>query len=528
MGKFLSVLVAASNDAAGAGARKELTMLFMAIAASVWAILGFQFAANRCGVWLSSHVSLAIRTQLHRAILDMRFDHRSTLDAGTLQARVGADASAIEGLFAVALPTIAIQLIFVMGASALLIARAPFLAPLVAAPIAILVVALLLLRRITAALIAQSASLTAEIAARVAEIGNGARAIRLFGREAHQQQLFTHAAQQSATVSRKLWTYNGGFQHALILNVSLCSYLLWYVGGLNALQPHAPLGASDLIALVPIVLLLFQPVYSLASMLDSIPKALAAAERIAVLLDAPLEPAFGVQAVPNGGTLAFERVAFGYGKGADVLHDCSFSVRRGEFVALTGASGAGKSTIVHLIARLYEPRAGTLRWGSHDASDVAPQSWRRALGVVAQETFLFAESVRENIRCGRAWISDAAIEAAARVARADEFVGALADGYETMLGDGGVSLSGGERQRIGIARALAGDPALLLFDEPSSALDAQTERAFFDALDRARRGRTTIVVTHRASTIARADRVLVLAQGRVVESPRRSGRAIAS
>jgi len=285
-----------------------------------------------------------------------------------------------------------------------------------------------------------------------------------------------------------------------------------------ALGGHATLGVNDLIALVPIVLLLFQPVYTLAVILDSVPKAFAAAARIAAVIDAPQEPATGGAIVPAGGSLVFDRVRFGYSAGNDVVRDCSFTIEPGEFVALTGASGAGKSTIVNLIARLYEPQAGTLRWGPHPASDVDPRSWRRPIGVVAQETFLFAESVRENIRCGRPWISDAAIEAAAQTARADAFIAALPAGYDTVLGDGGGDLSGGQRQRLGIARALAGDPLLLVLDEPTAALDPETEAAFLDALLHARGERTLIAVVHRPSTIERADRVLQLAGGSVREA----------
>lgn len=515
MGRFLGVLIAGSHAASDATYR-ELALLFAAIAASVAAILVFQYGANRGGVWLSTRVTIAIRTQLHRAVLGWQFSERAALDAGALQTRVVADAATVETLFAFSLPTIAIQIIFVTGAIALLVSRAPFFAPVVAVPLAILVAAILLTRRATAGLIAEHAAASGALAGRVAELGAGARAIRLSGRQAHQQRLFDEIALRVAALQRKLWNYTGGFQHALILNVSLCSYLLWYVGGINALRPHGVLSVGDLIALVPIVLLLFQPVYSLASTLDTIPKALAAAGRIAAALDAPAERTSGIDVVPNGGTLRFDDVWFAYVEGTDVLRGCSFEIERGEFVALTGSSGAGKSTVANLIARLYEPGAGCIAWGPYRAQDVSPRSWRRAVGVVAQETFLFAESVRENVRCGREWITDEAIDEGVRVAQADEFVRALPDGYETLLGDGGATLSGGQRQRLGIARALAGAPALLVFDEPSAALDPETEAEFLDALERVRSGRTMLLIAHRDAAVARADRTLELRDGKIV------------
>jgi len=518
MGRFLGVLIRAARDGATTATRAELSWLFAAIAAGVLTILGFQFLANRCGMWLSTVIGVDLRTRLHHALLGMAYRERLALDAGTLQTRIIADSGAVEQFFSVALPTIAIQLIFVGGALTLLVLRVPFLAPLVALPLAILTVASLGLRRATARLIDEGALRAATLSARIAELGQGVRAIRLFGREAHQHDRFSDAANAAASVQRRLWTYAGGYQHLLILNVSLCSYLLWYVGGLAALGPHGPIAVNDLIALVPIVLLLFQPVYTLAAILDSVPKAFAAADRIATVIDAPHEAMRGHAIVPAHGALRFDDVRFGYVAGVDVLRGCTFTVEPGEFVALTGPSGAGKSTIVNLIARLYEPHAGTIRWGSLAADDVDPRTWRRAIGVVAQETFLFAESVRENIRCGRPWITDAAIEAAARTAHATAFIDALPAGYDTVLGDGGADLSGGQRQRIGIARALAGDPSLLVLDEPTAALDPQTEAAFLDALMRARGNRTLIAIAHRPATIERADRVLQLAGGAVREA----------
>jgi ABC-type multidrug transport system fused ATPase/permease subunit len=530
MGKFLGVLIAASHDATGSAAnqaaRRELTLLFAAIATSVMVILGFQFAANRGGMWLSSQIGVGIRTQLHRAVLGLAFGEHAALDAGTLQTRILADSAAVEVLFSVALPTIAIQCIFVSGAVALILNRAPFLAPVVIVPLALLVAAAFALRRATLRLLAESAVIAASVAERIAELGNGARAIRLFGREEQQQQRFHRETGRAAGVARRLWTYSGGFQHALILNVSLCSYLMWYVGGMNALRAGSGLAINDLIAFVPIILLLFQPVYTLAATLDTIPKALAAAERITAVLDLRSETTEGIALVPTVGPLVFAAVRFAYIEGIDVLHDCSFSIAPGEFVALTGASGSGKSTLVNVMARLYEPAAGAIRWGPHDAREITPRAWRRAIGIVAQETFLFGESIRENIRCGRSWISDEAVEAAARTARADAFIAALPDGYETILGDGRRDVSGGQRQRLGIARALAGDPILLLLDEPTSALDAETEAAFLDGLELGRRGRTMLVVAHRPSTIERADRILQLSDGRISERSGRSTRVL--
>ena len=518
MGRFLGVLIVASRSGGGEAAYHAMALLFAGVAASVFAIYVFQFVGVRCAVFVSTLAGRDLRRRVHAAALGMAFPQRSELDAGTLQTRIAADTASIEGLLSFTLPTVTIHLIFVAGAIALLIFRAPFMAPLVAVPLAIVVGAMFAVRRFVGPLLTESAAVSSTIAGRISELSNGARAIRLSDREPRQQRLFEDATQRLTDVARAIWTCNGGFQHALGINILICSYLLWYAGGLTALRPHSGLAVNDLLALIPIVMLLFAPFHQLTALLDSLPKALSAADRIGDLLSMPAESDAGLDVVPSSGTLEMRNVWFEYAAGSPVLRDCSLSIGSGEFVALTGRSGAGKSTIVNLIARLYRPDAGTLRWGPYAAEKVAPRSWRRAIGFVAQETFLFAESVRDNIRCGRDWISDDAIAAAAKIARADAFIAALPDGYDTMLGEGGHALSGGERQRLGIARALAADPALLVFDEPSAALDDETEAAFLDGLERVRRGRTVLLIAHRASTIARADRTLILSGGRIREN----------
>jgi ABC-type multidrug transport system fused ATPase/permease subunit len=514
MGRVLGVLLAPGDHAA---ARAELTRLFTFVALGVCGILGFQFAANRGGTWLSTAVSFDLRARLHAALLAMDFVERSAIDAGTVQTRLTDDCAAVESFFGTALPTIAIQLIFVSGAVLLLALRAPFLAPLVGLPVIALALAAIALRRATTTLAATHSQRLAAFNARIAELAGAARAIRLLGREAHQQEAFEARARDARETQRRLWVYGGGFQHVLILNASLCAYAIWYVGGLDILGPAPHLAVTNLIAFVPIVLLLFQPVYTLAAMLESIPRAAAAAARIAALESLPREASDGDAAVPGCGTIAFDGVRFAYPGGPEVLHGITFALEPGEIVALTGPSGAGKSTLAHLACRLYAPAAGTIRWDGRDARTIAPRSWRRAIGVVMQETFVFQDSIRENIRCGRPWIDDAAVERAARLAHAHDFILAQADGYETILGNGAGDLSGGQRQRLGIARALAGTPSFFVFDEPTSALDGETEDALLDTLLAALDGRTLLVIAHRPATIARATRVLALDGGRLLD-----------
>jgi ABC-type multidrug transport system fused ATPase/permease subunit len=219
----------------------------------------------------------------------------------------------------------------------------------------------------------------------------------------------------------------------------------------------------------------------------------------------------------TAGAVAFEAVTFGYQPDQPVLHEVSFTAQPGELVALVGPSGAGKSTLTSLIARFYDPAAGRVLLDGVDVRDLTLTGLRGQIAIVFQDTFLFAETIGENIAFGREGASETAIVAAARAANAWEFIERLPDGIRTLVGERGVRLSEGQKQRLAIARALLRDPRILILDEPTSALDARAEHLLQSALDTLMRGRTTFVIAHRLATVRRADRILVLEHGRIVE-----------
>jgi len=202
------------------------------------------------------------------------------------------------------------------------------------------------------------------------------------------------------------------------------------------------------------------------------------------------------------------------------LKDITFSIEKGEFAFLTGPSGAGKTSLANLVMRFYDPTQGRVEVDDRDVRDVTLFSLRSQIGLVPQETVLFGGTIGENIRYGRVDATDQEVVEAAQAANAHEFIVALPAGYQTEVGERGVRLSGGQRQRIAIARALLKDPRILILDEATSSLDAESENLVQDALERLMRGRTTIVIAHRLSTIQRADRIIVLADGRIVEAGR--------
>jgi len=294
--------------------------------------------------------------------------------------------------------------------------------------------------------------------------------------------------------------------------------VLW-VGGRQVISGSLSLGLF--VAFNAYVVMLVWPLRVLGQRVSTLQKALAAGARITEVLET--EPRLREQRHPQEleqpvrGDVRLEDVRFGHEGDRPILDGLELELRAGESVALVGATGSGKSTVAGLLARLYDPDGGRILLDGHDVRELRLADVRQAVALVFEETFLFTESVRENIRFGRPDADDESVARAAALAGAAEFIAALPDGYETVLGERGFSLSGGQRQRIAIARAILADPAVLVLDDATSAVDATKEHEIRAALAKVMRGRTTLVIAHRPATIALADRVAVLENGRIVE-----------
>ncbi len=275
-----------------------------------------------------------------------------------------------------------------------------------------------------------------------------------------------------------------------------------------------------LVAFVMYIGRFFDPIRDLAERYNTLQQAMTAGERLFGLLDRPIEiesrPG-APEMPPIRGEVVFDHVYFHYEPALPVLHDINLHVRAGQLIALVGATGSGKSTLVKLLNRSYDVKAGSVRIDGYDVRDVELSSLRRQMGIVLQETFLFRGTVADNIRYGRLDATDDEIVAAARAIGAHEFIEALPFGYQTMVEEGGASLSVGQRQLLAFARALLANPRILVLDEATSSIDTQTEKIIRDAMDRLLAGRTAFVIAHRLSTIVRADQIVVLAHGRIIE-----------
>ena len=290
-------------------------------------------------------------------------------------------------------------------------------------------------------------------------------------------------------------------------------------GGSLAMRGEIPLGAG-LVVFAGLLQQFSSQVNVMATVADSVQLALTSARRVFEVLDAPIE----VQSTPNPqplgqvrGEVVFEHVSFSYKAEHAALADISFTVKPGELIAIAGATGSGKSVLMSLIPRFYDPGVGRILLDGRDLRSLPLEDLRRSIGLVFQENFLFSNTVAANIAFGNPAASREHVERAARIAAADRFIVDLPQGYETLLGELGTNLSGGQRQRLAIARALLLDPKILILDDPTAAVDPGTEHEIIDALERAVRGRTTLIVAHRLSTLRRADRILVLEHGRLVQ-----------
>lgn len=344
------------------------------------------------------------------------------------------------------------------------------------------------------------------------------RLVKAFAREPHEDGRANERLQKVFRLAMRSSVLEGGF--GTLAGVGFLGVLVgvvWY-GGRSVLTGQMTGGA--LLAFLMTVTIISGPMASLASLYARLQRAIGAADRLFALLDDAPEPPDAPDALPfpqGAGAITFENIAFGYAPDQPILRDFSLDLLPGKVTALVGASGAGKTTVSLLLYRFYDPQQGVIRVDGVPLERITRQSLREQVGLVPQEPILFNGTIRENIRYGRLDATDEEIEAAARAAHVAEFVEALPLGYDTPLGERGITLSGGQRQRVAIARALLKDPRILILDEATSALDTRSETLVQDALERLMRGRTTLVIAHRLTTIRNADQIIVLEAGSVVE-----------
>jgi ATP-binding cassette, subfamily B, bacterial len=345
----------------------------------------------------------------------------------------------------------------------------------------------------------------------------GMQTIKSFAAEPHQIRQFENANDQVSGQQKRIFLDLSVFTPATQILSQLSLVILFAYGGWLYVHGRLPLGAG-LVVFAGLLQQFNGQVANITTIANSVQQSFTAARRVFEVLDTPCE----VENKPNAivprrltGEVMFEGVTFGYDPNASVLREISFRAHAGQVVGIFGMTGAGKTSLLGLIPRFYDPQHGRILADGHDLRDLDLDGYRRQIGIVYQESFLFSNTVAANIAFGNPHATQRQIEQAARIASAHEFILDLPHGYDTVLGESGVDLSGGQRQRLALARALLLEPPLLILDDPTAAVDSKTEQEIVTALRQAMRGRTTFVVSNRLSLLRRADVILVLDQGRL-------------
>jgi ATP-binding cassette subfamily B protein len=466
----------------------------------------------------SYRIETDLRSRLYNRVNRLSFDYHDRTATGQLMSRGSADLHEVQG-FLVNIPINMAYLLMATGAFVMLLRTDVTLAFVAMAVYP--VVTLLSVRFFqklapgTEQVQQGLASLTSVVEENIA----GVRLVRAFGREQHEIGKLSRVADDihdsSMGVAKLRTVYTPLFQW--LPGVGQLAVLAY--GGWLALHGNMSLG--ELVRSLQYLNMLVWPVQSLGDMVASGQRAVISSSRVwSVLREEPTvkEQPHAKPMPPGRGRIAFHGVCFGYQPGQNVLDGFELEVPAGRSVALVGSTGSGKSTVARLLPRFYETGSGSIEIDGADIRNVRLGDLRRSIGIVFEDTFLFSDTIRNNIAYGRLDSDDAAIERAARLAHASEFIAELPDGYDTLVGEQGFSLSGGQRQRIAIARAILMEPRILILDDATSSVDARMEEEIRTALREVMAGRTTLIISHRLSTISLADQVVLVDEGRVVAS----------
>lgn len=438
--------------------------------------------------------------------------------SGTLVSRIMNDVEGIRNLIGTGLVEFAGGLLTAALALCVLLWISPLLTVLTLLFLAVFAGALAKAFRTIRPIFKERGKITAEVTGRLTESLGGVRVVKGYHAEAREAEVFSRGVDRLLrNVLSSLTSISLMSLSATVLLGVVGSTVMW-IGARKIMDGQMTLG--DFVTFTMFLAFLTAPVFQIVGIGTQLSEAFAGLERTREVLGERPEdqdPRRTVALGPIEGRVEFDRVEFSYEAGKPVLKGVSFVAEPGTVTALVGPSGSGKSTIIGLIAAFHTPERGVVRVDGIDLATVRLDSYRTQLGVVLQETFLFDGTIRENVAFARPEASDEAVLAACRIARVDEFAERFTDGYETVVGERGVKLSGGQRQRVSIARAILANPRILILDEATSSLDSESEALIQEGLAYLMKGRTTFVIAHRLSTIRRADQILVVENGEIIE-----------
>lgn len=498
---------------------RVLALSAAAILAIGTARAGLIYAQRYLSEWIAAHVGFDLRNQLYDHIQYLPFSFHDHSQAGQLISRNIEDVRAVERFAGFGMAESVRMVLLLVGVVTLLFLQQPRLAAIALLPMIPMALITTNFGKRVGGYFYDVDNALGEVSTRVQENVNGVQVVRAFAREPYEIQRFSAANRLLYNARIKVLSEFAKIMPTTHLLVALGTILVLWFGGNLVVTGQMTVG--EVVAFNSYLLLLAMPAQQLAWLVNAAGEAGAGLRRTSEILDLQPDiqsPPAAIELPLLSGRIEFQSVDFKYRhQTAAALEDVSLSVAPNQVIALIGPTGSGKSSLISLIPRFYDPSQGAVLVDSHDVRQVELQSLRRQIGIVLQTSLLFSATVAENIAYGRPDASREEIESAARAAQAHEFILELPNGYQTVVGEKGITLSGGQRQRVAIARALLLDPRVLILDDSTSSVDTETERLIQRALDGLMEGRTTFVIAHRLSTVRRADLILVMDQGRIVE-----------